>query len=359
MRTLTVAGLAILSAATFLGAAAPNVPRRTHRVHLRGVAAATTCSTQNPYGYFVGVSGVGNVAGGLDTGILAGAFNTVCDPDSVIVGGSGNAIGSNGDAYNSLIGAGDNNSITDDDSFIGAGEYNASNSMATFVGAGYYNVANSAGAFVGGGGSYYRAYGAYNDGGAPGNIAGGRDSFVGAGDLNQITGNGSFIGAGGVYYANGGATTPGNQISSIDAFIGAGDQNSIAANNAFIGAGTSNGVTANGLYGAIVGGFSNNVESDYSTIGGGSFNLVRPAPGSAPSGSAFIGGGDSNVNTGAYGSLVGGLYNQLSGEYATIAGGDGNIASGENAAIPGGYRNLASGKFSFAAGVGSYATTVG
>jgi hypothetical protein len=120
-----------------------------------------------------------------------------------------------------------------------------------------------------------------------------------------------------------------------------------------------NNVTADGLYGAIVGGFGNNVESESSTIGGGTFNLVRPAPGSAPSGYAFIGGGSSNENTGAYGSLAGGLYNQLSGEYAAIAGGDGNIASGENAAIPGGYHNLASGQFSFAAGVGSYATTTG
>jgi hypothetical protein len=357
VRKPTLVRIGLLGAALLIAAAPSKAPAKHHPRHAPRSSAAVTCSSNSTAGSFVGISGDYDFAGGSQSGVVAGTDNEACDFASFIGGGSGNGIGSGDEgSEGEFIGAGSGNTAIGINDFVGAGEYNSTSFFDSFVGGGISNEASGAGAFVGGGDFEYGGDGQQP---SPGNIASGNDAFVGAGDLNLVSGNGSFIGAGGFIWANNRQTTPGNQISSTDAFIGAGDQNSIGANAAFIGGGTANEVTSNGLDGVIAGGQGNGVTAAYGAVAGGENNGVTAARDSAPSGYGFVGGGYGNANSGAYGTIAGGTSNQLSGEYATIAGGDGNIASGENAAIPGGYRNLASGKFSFAAGVGSYATTAG
>jgi hypothetical protein len=96
----------------------------------------------------------------------------------------------------------------------------------------------------------------------------------------------------------------------------------------------------------------NEVRSDFGTIGGGVWNLIR-----SNASHSVIGGGHGNtVRYGSY-AAIGGGYNNLggydvtqTGNYSAIAGGYGNACDGNYAAIPGGYLNWAPGAYSFAAG---------
>ncbi len=112
----------------------------------------------------------------------------VCDAGAAIGGGVQNAIGGNGRAFDSFIGAGDVNLIAPpsatayaSDAFIGAG---ASNTVAAENAA---IVAGARNAVQGG-------FGAVVAG--AGNVVKGADAFVGAGSSNVASGNESFVGAG-------------------------------------------------------------------------------------------------------------------------------------------------------------------
>ncbi len=72
-----------------------------------------------------------------------------------------------------------------------------------------------------------------------------------------------------------------------------------------------------------------------------------------------MGGGASNVVSGAYGAILGGSANKVTAQYGSVLGGSGNYAEGNASTVAGGYHNLAAGQFSFAAGFGSYASTNG
>ena len=221
--------------------------------------------------------GGSNLAASGYSGTFEGSGNTICDYNSVIVGGNGDTIDSGsgntpaGAAY-SMIGAGTSNNVSNYESFIGAGDTNSVSSFDSFVGAGLGNSVPGTVSFIGSG---------HN------NAVSGHLSFVGAGFGNQVSGAGSFVGAGGDVTS----ALPNNQISGSDSFVGAGDQNNIAANQAFIGSGQANQILTGGQF-------------------------------------ATIGGGNGNVASGSYGAIGGGAVNGASGAYATIPGGYHNVAAG-------------------------------
>jgi len=352
-------------------------PAGVRRRRFRRAAGAATCTTSDPES-FVGIAGLGDVAGGSESAVAGGSANEACGDESFIGAGFNNT------AYlNSFIGAGFHNFETGEDSFVGAGDYNA---------------AGAAGAFVGAGGEAFYSAQRYAPV-APGNLAAGEDSFVGAGDLNAVTGAGSFIGAGGSSVAATGATAPTNTISAADSFIGAGDSNTVAGNEAFVGGGVNNGIGAQATYAAIAGGEGNEADGSLSFVGAGLSNWVR-APGSfigaggylsststgltnvITGADSFIGSGDSNTvfpndafiggglsnNIGSqatyaaiaggstnsvsseFGAIAGGYHNTASGSAAAVGGGSSSSATGRYATIPGGYLNAAGGTGSFAAG---------
>ena len=71
---------------------------------------------------FLGLTAAGDVAGGVDSGVLVGGGNQSCDGLSAILSGVGNRIGGDNDAAEEVIGGGFQNGIEGgQDSFVGAG----------------------------------------------------------------------------------------------------------------------------------------------------------------------------------------------------------------------------------------------
>jgi len=126
-----------------------------------------------------------------------------------------------------------------------------------------------------------------------------------------------------------------------------------------IGGSTAN-TTAAGVTGVVIAGggatngFPQQINANYSVIGGGYSNTVTP------SGSqSTIAGGVANTASSSSVAIGGGTSNTGSGPNATVGGGSGNAASGSFATVPGGSSNTASGATSFAAGNRAKATTNG
>jgi hypothetical protein len=92
----------------------------------------------------------------------------------------------------------------------------------------------------------------------------------------------------------------------------------------------------------------NRVMADYGAIGGGYRNNVTNS-------ASVVSGGHDNNADGAYSNIGGGETNTTGGQYAAVGGGYGNRALGLAATIPGGFRNAATGRTSFAAGNRAYA----
>lgn len=141
---------------------------------------------------------------------------------------------------------------------------------------------------------------------------------------------------------------------------------------------------SNGVVGAVIAGggatnfdgfldevASNGVAADYSSVGGGSGNIIQPGSDH----SVICGGGENTILAGSYQSvIVGGSNNKMGGQwsfigggqsntatnfYSTITGGLGNYASGSLSTVCGGYFNYAGGANSFAAGSGAQAVNDG
>ncbi len=96
------------------------------------------------------------------------------------------------------------------------------------------------------------------------------------------------------------------------------------------------GLSSQGYYGTIAGGYANTVGHDVTTY---SYQ--------------FVGGGYGNVAVTNYASVLGGQYNMAGGagnDYPSVLGGLGNTASGFYASVLGGKDNTASGTASVAAG---------
>jgi len=115
-----------------------------------------------------------------------------------------------------------------------------------------------------------------------------------------------------------------------------------------IGGVSFNSVTS-GVKGATIGGgganlFRNQVTDDYGVVGGGRINLAgNDADGTDDATFATVGGGQSNIASGAGATVGGGSENAASDSWATIAGGGNNTASGPKATVGGGYQNESSG----------------
>jgi hypothetical protein len=171
-----------------------------------------------------------------------------------------------------------------------------------------------------------------------------------------------------------------NQVSSgiSRATIGGGDENLVTANAGTIAGGVENRIRINALQGVIAGGNGNELleGADSASIGGGIFNANQGrrsviAGGEANriqtnSAHAAIGGGLGNVvqTNATFGTIAGGRDNRMrtlitTGEFAStnaphfssIGGGESNVVSGADwATVPGGRQNVAGGNYSFAAG---------
>jgi hypothetical protein len=98
---------------------------------------------------------------------------------------------------------------------------------------------------------------------------------------------------------------------------------------------------ASGDYSVIGGGLNNTASGVGATVGGGSVNTASGV-------GATVGGGSVNTARGGYATVGGGSVNTARGGYATVGGGRENTASGDYSAIPGGsYLQVGARSFGF------------
>jgi hypothetical protein len=264
---LPLAAAAQAPSAAGIRAVLPGTHARAKQARPRRPHSSSDCSSPGSNAFLGG--GTSNSVFGDSSGIAAGNQNVVCDSASTIGGGFSNEISSGGGnyAFDSFIGAGAANAITDGGSDI--------------IGSGAYN-------------------------GISGEAAG-----ILSGTNNKVAGDYGFIGAGG----NNAIT------SSNEAAIGGGDSNTIVGQN------TTATAAAGGSYGFIGAGMSNSILGTFegaaqeSVIGGGSYNNVNASLG-------VIAGGTRNTVSGPGGAIGGGEGNTASGNVSTVPGGYHNFAVG-------------------------------
>jgi hypothetical protein len=274
------------------------------------------------------------------------------------------------------------------DPFDGSSEDSSPNLVAGFNAGGSGALGNASasgvvGAVIAGGGRRSGGIDEFNAvtdsygvvGGGAGNVAGDGDvagdtnsatfASVAGGRLNAARGKFGFVGGGLGNTANGKYQT-----------IAGGWGNAACRDRSVIAGGMNN--MAGGTSADIVGGYGNWAGANYSFIGGGEENVagvyqeLDPNPADAErvvdcslltditTGIySVIGGGLSNVAGGGYTGILGGRSNTTSGSYTAIGGGQGNIAAGDHASVPGGLGNTAAGTYSFAAGHLAKAWTTG
>jgi len=111
---------------------------------------------------------------------------------------------------------------------------------------------------------------------------------------------------------------------------------------------------ASGDYAAIGGGVRNTASGDAATVGGGLGNTASGgyaatvgggSGNTASSPLATVGGGSGNTASGSYATVGGGRNNTASGHHATVGGGANNVAGGQHATIGGGANNVAGGHY--------------
>jgi hypothetical protein len=116
---------------------------------------------------------------------------------------------------------------------------------------------------------------------------------------------------------------------------------------------------ASGNYSVIGGGLNNTASGIGATVGGGGFNTASGSlyatvggglSNTASGGYATVGGGTSNTASSNYTTVGGGSLNTASGDLATVGGGFSNIASGQYATVGGGFSNIASGQYATVGG---------
>jgi hypothetical protein len=264
--------------------------------------------------------------------IAGGQSNTINSRHSNVSGGVANFISQN--SHRSVIDGGDSNSI------IHTGTTNTSNN--SIIDGGYKNKINNGNFSVIGGGTNNTLD----------NV---EQSIIGGGINNDIAmnANGAIIGGG---------TNNSIAANSEGSSIFGGKLNYIgtASNHSAVLTGDSNNIANDVDRSVIVGGMQNSIfnEGDYSTITGGLQNTIQ-----VNSQNSFIGGGylndiGPNVN---YGSIMGGNDNRivnnvvsndlLEGDYSTIVGGSQNIINDANyAGVLGGSENTVNGNYGFAFG---------
>ena len=100
---------------------------------------------------------------------------------------------------------------------------------------------------------------------------------------------------------------------------------------------------ASGEYSAIGGGINNTASEEYSSIGGGENNTASGY-------TTTIGGGGYNTASIYYSTVSGGKNNEATGGSSTIGGGGSNIATGNYSVVGGGFLNTATGDYSVVGG---------
>ena len=100
---------------------------------------------------------------------------------------------------------------------------------------------------------------------------------------------------------------------------------------------------ASGNYSVIAGGLNNTASANQTAVGGGFGNI-------ASGDNSTIGGGNSNTASGSYSAVGGGVSNTASGNISTIGGGQLNNATNTSTIVGGGAGNTASGLSSTVAG---------
>lgn len=247
---------------------------------------------------------------------------------SSIMGGSNNFILTN--VFAGHIGGGHENDIGDNHvgATIGGGTGNTIDTLpavgtgeGTIAGGNGNRVRFQHGAIGGGFANDARDIGSTIAGGINNVVQSGSYGFLGGGEQNQIAGDWA-VGGGGTLNIIQAAST-GNDGQGSGIFAGVANR---------IGAST-----IGSDYAVIVGGRSNNIPnaSDYSFIGGGSFNQVG---GGATGEGSFIGGGFNNLtdDTVDYAAIAGGKKNTVSGDLGAILGGASNNITVAYAYVSGG-----------------------
>jgi len=161
--------------------------------------------------------------------------------------------------------------------------------------------------------------------------------------------NGSITIAGAIQSTHSGGNARGT--NAVDLQV-ARHQNPSVASGELSGVLSGTGNLAGSLYSSVTGGFRNQAYGNGTHVGGGGENTT-----SSGSAWSFIGSGYSNsiINNG-YGAISGGYNNDVTGAYGSVGGGRDNEASGENAAISGGRNNTAGGESSTASGYNNTAS---
>ena len=115
---------------------------------------------------------------------------------------------------------------------------------------------------------------------------------------------------------------------------------------------------ASGNYSVIGGGLNNTASGLVATVGGGSHNTASGSYATVGGGSAntasgngaTVGGGGNNTASALAATVGGGGYNTASGNYATVGGGENNIASGNYSVVLGGRGNTANANYNLVFG---------
>lgn len=303
--------------------------------------------------------------------IGGGIFNCICSSDSVIVGGLFNTILQGGDGSGTFIGAGLCNTVSNygnSNSFIGGGNNNTISAYAgfgsilvggtsntisgcyaqfsTLVG-GYYNNLRNAAAFGALGSTIVGGVGHNTTGGSwggstwsvfpTGHSEIGKMAFIGGGLINTASGIYSAI-------VGGSCNTISNPNPNYNgSFIGGGKNNSVSGAYSSILGGRNNSVSTYN-FSSVLYGFGNSVEgfnstasgyynatlSNYSSISGGSFNII-----SQTYFSSIVGGTFNLIRCCSNASFIGGgYYNNITNIScinnvgSVVVGGSGNNTCG-------------------------------
>ena len=198
---------------------------------------------------------------------------------SVLVGGSGNLIGTN--VTTAFIGGGQRNTAGNT-ATVGGGELNSATGTWSVVGGGTVNTASAQGAAVAGGGANNASTNYATVGGGAGNTASNYWSTVSGGFRNSALGDGATVGGG-----------LENQVGGIRAMVGGGRYN-----------------TASGDYSAVPGGQTNSATASWATVGGGKGNTASGNYATVPGGAggnathigSFVWSGDSTEGTDSFGN---------------------------------------------------------
>jgi len=176
-------------------------------------------------------------------------------------------------------------------------------------------------------------------------------NLIGGTESNNVS-----AGVVGATISGGGEPGYPNQVQANYGTVGGGSFNMASGTNVTIGGGWHN--TASGNYSTVAGGYQNAANGISATVAGGHDNTASGSSATIAGGGtnvasgthATVGGGSSNAASVTSATVAGGYYNAASGNYATVSGGYDNAASGNYATVAGGYFHVASGIASTVAG---------